>query len=374
MFGTRFKLFRLFGFTVSVDASWFIVAVLLTWTLAQQFAADYEIGPTTYWLMGLAGMLGLFASIVVHEFAHSLVARRRGVPIRGITLFIFGGVAEMEREPPNAKTEFLVAIAGPIASVLIAGACYGLYWLGVRTNWPAPVNGVLQWLAIINLIVVGFNLVPAFPLDGGRVLRSILWHYKQNLRWATRVTSTLGSIFGMLLIGFGIFSFMAGNFIGGIWMGFIGLFLLSAARMSYQQLILRRELEGEPVSHVMRTDVRTVPPDITIQQCVEDYLYRYDYKMFPVARNGDLVGCVTTRRIKEVPRDQWDRTTVGEIVNGCTGENTISPDADAMQALSKMQRNQLSRLMVVDHGQLQGVFSLKDVMNLMARKVELGED
>ena len=371
-----YRLGAVWGIPIGLHWSLFLVFALLVWSLGgSYFPAEYpQLSPTSaYLLAALTGIL-FFASILLHELGHARVALREGVPVRGITLFIFGGVAEMEQEPPDAKTEFLVAIAGPIASVLIAGACYGLYRAGLQANWPPPVSGVLWWLAVINLVVVGFNLVPAFPLDGGRVLRSILWHFKKNLRWATRITSTLGSIFGMALIAFGIFSFMAGNVIGGVWMGFIGLFLMSAARMSYQQLLLRRQLEGEPVSRLMNTEVRTVPPDITLQQCVDDYVYRYHYKMFPVTRNGDLIGCVTTRRIKDVPREEWDRTTVEEIANGCTGENTISPEADAMQALSKMQRNRISRLMVVEENRLRGVFSLKDVMNLMARKVELEEE
>lgn len=162
MFTTRFELFRLFGFSVRIDASWFLVAVLLTWTLAMQFSriAPYEeLSTTAHWLMGLTGMLGLFVSIVLHEMGHALVARRYGIPIRGITLFIFGGVAEMTEEPPDPKSEFLMAIAGPIVSVLIAGACFGLAWVGTAGEWPAAVTGVVGWLGIINAVVVGFNLV-----------------------------------------------------------------------------------------------------------------------------------------------------------------------------------------------------------------------
>lgn len=377
MFTTRFELFRLFGFSVRIDASWFLVAALLTWTLAMRFSQSpvyQDLGTAAHWLMGLAGMLGLFVSIVLHEMGHALVARRYGIPIRGITLFIFGGVAEMTDEPPNPKSEFLMAIAGPIVSILIAAACFGLAWAGRTGGWPEFVNGVLGWLALINAVVVGFNLVPAFPLDGGRVLRSALWAFRKDLRWATRITSTIGSIFGIALIGFGLFQIIQGFLIGGVWMIFIGLFLQAAASMSYQQLILRRQLEGEPVSRFMKTDVRTVPPEATIRELVDDYVYRYHHKMFPVARNGDLVGCVTTRQIKEIPREQWEQRSVGEVAEQCSERNTIPSDADAMQALSRMQRNRSSRLMVVDHGHLKGVFSLKDAMDLMATRVELGEE
>lgn len=206
------------------------------------------------------------------------------------------------------------------------------------------------------------------------MLRSALWYFKNDLRWATRVTSTIGSIFGLLLVALGFFRLIQGDWIGGIWMVFIGLFLQGAARMSYQQLLLRRQLEGEPVSRFMKTDVRTVPPETTIRGLVDDYVYRYHHKMFPVTRNGDLVGCVTTRQIKDVPREEWERRTVGEIAEQCSDQNTIGSEADAMQALSRMQRSRASRLMVVDDGHLRGVFSLKDAMELMATKVELGDE
>ena len=375
MFGRQIHLFRLFGFSVGIDLSWLIIAVLITWSLAKGLFPEFLKGlpATTYWAMGVVGALGLFASIVVHEFAHSLVARRYGLRIRGITLFIFGGVAQMEDEPPTPMAEFMTAVAGPIASVLIAGFCLVLALFGALAGLPEPVVGVLVYLGVINGILVAFNLVPAFPLDGGRVLRSILWHLRGNLRWATRITTMFGSAFGFLLIGLGILSFIGGDTWGGIWWFLMGLFLRGAAQSSYQQLLVRRALEGEPLARFVQPDVRTVPPSITLQELVNDYVYRYHFKMFPVVDEDRLVGCITTRAVKEVPHDLWARHTVADVAEPCSEENTIDLGADAIDALGKMHRNGASRLIVVDQGRLRGVISLKDLLRLISLKLELEE-
>jgi len=218
MFGKSFKLFKILGFEVRIDASWIIIALLITWSLAQgvfPIYADY-LTPVTYWILGAAGALGLFISIVVHELSHSLVARRFGLPMRGITLFIFGGVAEMDDEPPSPKAEFFMAIAGPIASIIIGLFFIGLFSVGRVLFWPTPPMILFSYLGTINLILAAFNLLPAFPLDGGRVLRSILWGWRKNLRWATRVSSIISSSFGLALVFLGIFSVLGGGLVGGI--------------------------------------------------------------------------------------------------------------------------------------------------------------
>jgi Zn-dependent protease/CBS domain-containing protein len=374
MFTKRFKLFNLLGFPIFIDLSWFVIVLLIVWSLATNlFPQFYEgLQASTYWWMGLAGAMGLFISILAHELGHAVVARRFDVPIRGITLFIFGGVAEMTKEPPSAKAEFLVAIAGPVVSVIIGIVCYtaGAYF---ETSLAAPIVGVLWYLGIINGIVVVFNMIPAFPLDGGRVLRSILWHFNGSLRRSTRITASIGSGFGLVLILLGVISFVGGNFIGGMWQFLIGLFLRGAAQMSYQQVLIRNALEGETIERFMQQAVVSVPPSATIRQLVEDYIYRHHHKMFPVTEDGRLIGCVTTRDVQEVPRDQWDQHSVGEIVKPCTDENTIRRDADAMQALSSMSQNGASRLMVVDDGHLEGILSLKDLLKFISLKVELEE-
>ncbi|UCE35272.1 MAG: site-2 protease family protein [Deltaproteobacteria bacterium] len=374
MFGNRIKLFKLLGFEVRVDWSWIIIAILIAWSLSRGVFPSYykNLSPQTYWWMGIFGAAGLFLSIIAHEFSHSLVARKYGLPMKGITLFIFGGVAEMEDEPPSAKVEFMMAIAGPLSSILIALIFYGIHAAGKQAGLAQPINGVVAYLAMINGILAVFNLLPAFPLDGGRVLRSILWGVKKNLRWATYVSSRIGSGFGILLIVLGVIQVFRGNFVGGMWWFLIGMFLQGAAKASYQQLLTRRALEGEPVRRFMKTDAVTVPPSISLDELVEDYIYKYHFKMFPVVEDHDrLLGCVTTKQIKEIPRAEWGRRTVGDVASQCTSENTIEPQADAMRALSIMKQTGASRLMVVEGGRLAGIIALKDLLELLSLKVEL---
>jgi len=373
MFGRRFKLFNMFGFQVSVDLSWIIIAILVAWSLSVGlFPIQYEgLSTKTYWLMGIIGAIGLFLSIIVHEFSHSIVARRFGMPMKGITLFIFGGVAEMGEEPPSAKAELFMALAGPLSSIGIGLVFYAIYAAGKGGTISTPINGVVGYLSFINLLLAGFNLLPAFPLDGGRVLRAILWWVRDNLRWATRVSSTIGSGFGIAIIVWGILNFLRGNFLGGMWFFLIGMFLRGAAKMSYQQLVIRRALEGESVRRFMKSDPVTVSSSETIRDLVEDYIYRYHFKMFPVVDDGHLTGCVTTREVKDVPKEKWDQTRVKDLAGPCSPDNTVSADTDAMKALSRMNRNQASRLMVTEGDRLVGVIALKDMMQFLSLKIEL---
>ncbi len=375
MFTKKIKILKLFGIPIYLDLSWFLIVLLITWSLASNVFPQFyeELSTSTYWLMGLAGALGLFVSILAHELGHSLVAREFNVPMRGITLFIFGGVAEMTEEPPSAKAEFFVAIAGPVVSVAIAVGCYLLAMFG-SALLPTPIVGVLWYLGVINAVLVGFNLIPAFPLDGGRVLRSILWYVRGSLRWATKITSTIGAGFGMFLILLGILGFIQGNIIGGMWQVLIGIFLRNAAMMSYQQVLIRRALEGESIDRFMNSDPISVSPSISIGQLVEDYIYRYHHKMFPVTDDGKLLGCITTREVHQVPREQWGTRAVGDVLRPCDEENTIERGSDAMQALSRIGQGQQSRLMVVQNGQLQGILSLKDLLQFISLKVELEDD
>jgi Zn-dependent protease/CBS domain-containing protein len=374
MFGKRIPLFRLFGFEIRADASWFIILALLTWTLSSgSFRLRYPgLSGGEYWIMGISGALTLFASVVVHELFHSLVARRYGLPMKGITLFIFGGIAEMEDEPPSAKAEFLMAIAGPAASVLIGAVFYALFWL-LRPALPIPALAVLEYLYGINWLLAAFNLIPAFPLDGGRVLRSALWsHWKSDLPKATRIASSIGSGFGVLLIAFGIFRLFMADFTGAIWWFLIGMFLRSASQASYQQVLMKTVLEGEPIERFMKTDPVTVSPDIPVATLVEDFVYRHHHKMFPVVADSDsLLGCVTTDEIRNLPREEWTHRTVKEITRPCSEENTALPGTDARQALSRMTKNGISRMMVVKNNHLMGIISLKDLLGFLSTKLEI---
>jgi Zn-dependent protease len=376
MFGKRVTLFKLLGFAVHVDLSWIILALLVTWSLAAGVFphALPGLSPAAYWGMGVAGAAGLFLSIIFHELFHSLVARRFGLPMKGITLFIFGGVAEMDEEPPGPKAEFFMAVVGPLSSVALAAVFYLTAGIVGAAGETVPVAAVLGYLATINMVLAIFNLLPAFPLDGGRMLRSLLWRWKNNLRWATRVASRIGSWFGLAIIFFGIVNVIIGNFVGGIWQFMIGMFLRTAAEMSYQQVVVRRALEGATVAQFMNRDPVTAPSSLTVRELVEDLVYQYHHKMFPVTDGGRVLGCITTRRVKEIPRAEWDRKTVGDIADKCSVGNTIGPGADALKALALMNRTGNSRLMVMDGDRLVGVISLKDIMGYLSVKMDLEDE
>ena len=239
MFGRRLTLFRLSRFEVRLDASWIILAVLITWSLAVgYFPAQYpQLTTGTYWWMGAASAVALFGSIVLHEFAHSVVARRRGIPMRGITLFIFGGVAEMGGEPPSAETEFRMAIAGPIASAVIGCVAYGIYW-SAQDAWPIEIAAVFRYLSWINWSLAAFNMIPAFPLDGGRVLRSALWRWTGSLTRATEIATRVGAGFGALLMALAVVQLIFGNVVTAMWWFLIGMFLRGAAQSSYRRVAM----------------------------------------------------------------------------------------------------------------------------------------
>ncbi len=373
MFGKTITLFKAFGFSVRIDLSWLLIAALVVWSLAGAvFPRQYEgLHWGTYLAMGLVAALGLFASIVFHELCHSLVARRYGLPMKGITLFLFGGVAEMSEEPPSAKAEFLMALAGPAASVVVAGVFLALAWLGGLAGWPDTVVGVVRWIGFINAILVAFNLIPGFPLDGGRAVRAAIWHFKGDLRKATQTASRIGAGFGAVLIGLGILNLLFLNPIGGMWWILIGLFIRGAAKSGYRQVLIRQALKGEPVQRFMNDQPITVPPSLTVDRLVEEYVYEHHFKMFPVVEEGRLTGCITTKAIKDVPREQWSETTVGEIGSECSDENTIGPDHDAVDAFEQMNRHGVSRLMVVREGRLEGLLALKDLMKFLSLKLDL---
>jgi Zn-dependent protease/CBS domain-containing protein len=375
MFGRSIPLFRLAGFQVGIDWSWLILAVLITWTLSVGVFPYYypDLAPAIYWSMGVVAALGLFASIVLHELGHALVARRHGLPIRGITLFIFGGVAEMEGEPERPAVEFRVAIAGPIASFLVGLVCWLLLQAIAAAGAGVPVVGVLAYLASINVILAVFNLVPAFPLDGGRILRSALWAWKGSLRWATRIASAIGGGFGIALILLGVYRVVMGDFVGGMWWFLVGLFVRFAAQASYQQVVVRESLRGVPVRRIMTADPIAVPPMISVAQLIDDYVYRHHHTMFPVVEDGRLVGCVSMHDIKRLPRESWSSTTVSAIMQPCSAATAIGPDTDAMEALSIMSRTQNGRFLVMEGDRLVGVVTLKDVLKFLTVKLDLEE-
>ncbi len=373
MLEKRLTVFRLLGIDVKLHISWAIIAVLIAWSLAKGFFPVYYPGlsPAIHWWMGVGGALGLFVSIILHELAHSVVAKKYGIRIRGITLFIFGGVAEMEQEPASAGVELRMAIAGPITSMVLGTAFYSLSVVGKAQAWPVLLTGVLLYLGWINWILALFNLVPAFPLDGGRVLRAYLWGRSGSLRKATRTASNLGAAFGTWMILLGAWLVLQGNFIGGMWWFLIGMFLRSASQSSYQQLVVRRALEGEPIRRFMTPDPIVVSPAVSIEGLVEDYIYKYHHELFPIMKDSKLLGCVRAQQVKQIPRRQWAEHSVEELATPCSQENTVAADSDTVQVLSLMQRTGHSRLMVVEGSQLVGIIALKDLLTFLALKLDL---
>jgi Zn-dependent protease/predicted transcriptional regulator len=369
-----FHLFALFGFEVKLDLSWLLLALLISWSLgAGLFPDQYpELSSHAYAWMGVSVAVGVFFSIVFHEFSHSIVARHFGMPIRGITLFIFGGVAEMESEPPDPKAEFLMAIAGPISSFLLAALLWAVASIAQGGAWPQAVVGVLSTLAVINLTLAVFNLAPAFPLDGGRMLRAALWHWRRNLHEATFVSSRIGRGFGTALMILGVVAFVGGNLIGGMWWFLIGIFVRGAASSSYQQLVLKDMVEGQPVRHFMRSAPVTVSPSTSVAEWVEDCVYKHHYKMYPVLDGARLLGCVSVESLQGIRREDWAATTVADLMEERSEANTVDADTDTMELLKNiLEPGQRSRFMVVEDDRLVGIIALKDLLEIISLKLQI---
>ncbi len=371
MVGRPIRLFRLRGIPVRLDPSWFLIALLLTWSLAVGVFPAWQPDETdvVYWAMGVVGALGLFTSIIAHELCHAVVARRHAIPMNGIILFVFGGVAEMGGEPPNSRAEIAMAAAGPIASIGIGALALGLAAFG--GGWWPPVVTVLSYLGAVNLVLAAFNLLPAFPLDGGRILRAAVWRWTGDLRRATRVASRIGVAFSVLFMAIGALRFVADDLLGGVWLVLIGLFLRQAAIAAYQQVLVRRALEGEPVRRFMTVGPITVRPELTLSEFLNSYVYRYHHKLFPVQDNGRLVGAISPAQLRGVPREQWSQRTVGSVAVPWTPASAVTPNTAALQALARMRQTGHSRLLVVEDGHLAGILSVRDLLKFLALKLEL---
>ncbi len=377
MFGRRFRVAGLFGISVYVDISWLFLAALITWSLARNvFPIDYPgLAERTYWMMGAAGAIGLFFSILSHEVAHSLVAKRHGIAIRGITLFIFGGVAEMEDEPPSARAEFWMAAAGPAWSLVLAGL---LYAASIASNTGGgegdlgAVHGTLAYLALMNAVLAGFNMLPAFPLDGGRVFRAAIWHLRQSYAAATRLAGGVGAWFGLgfMIVG-AVAALAGGNLVGGIWWFVIGLFLRGAAHAELARLEASLALGGITVGRFMTRDPTVVPADTSIAHFIDDFVYRYFHDCFPVV-DGGVIGMVGLRQLERVPAAQWPTTPVSAIMIRADRNSTIEARAGAVRALALMQKTGLSRLLVTERGALTGIVTLKDLLQAVEIAAQLG--
>jgi Zn-dependent protease/CBS domain-containing protein len=372
MFTNRIPLFTLFGIKVGLDYSWFLLAILLVWSLMAGYFPWVLPGLDTasYLWMAILGAAGLFASIIFHEYGHALVARRFDLPISRITLFIFGGVAEMDDEPRTAAAEFWMAIAGPIASFALAAAMLFLLMIG-PFGAESQLGAIIGYLAFINLILAVFNLLPAFPLDGGRILRAAVWHFTKDFQKATRLAAATGSVLAVVLIGLGVLNIIAGAFVQGIWQMLIGFFVYSAAGASRAHAELRGTLHGVPVSRIMRHDVVSVPADTPVQALIEEYFYRHFYKVFPVVDStGRPVGVIGLKDVASADRTARTRDIMGPL----TEDNTVTSSAPAYKVLQTMQRRQNSRMLVIDGQTLQGMVTMRDIMSYLAVRDELEPD
>jgi Zn-dependent protease/CBS domain-containing protein len=357
-------LFSIRGIPVRVHASWLAVYGLIAWSLAVGYfpQALPELRQATHWVSGLVAALLLFVSVFLHELSHSLMALRLGIPVSGITLHIFGGVSELSREPDRPQSELAIAIIGPLTSFAIAAA---VLLLGALVPVGAVVGAVMQYLALVNVVVGVFNLVPGFPLDGGRVLRAALWKTKGDLAWATRIASGAGSIFGLVLMGLGVWRALGGEFLGGLWFVVIGLFLRQASTASYQQLMIRRALGGRTVADVMAREVVHVAPELTVETLVNDYFWRHHVSSFPVVDDGRPLGLIGIRDLGRLPRERWPESHVREVMRPLTDTLVASPQESLWLALEKVSRNGIGRLAVVDRGRLAGYLSVKDIMHVL---------
>ena len=369
-----FGLGRIAGIQIRIDWTWLIIFLLVTFSLAVGYFPFVipGFGTALYWGLGIVSSLLLFGAVLGHELAHSLVARSEGLPVRSITLFVFGGVSEIEEEPRTARDEFRLAIVGPVTSLAVGAVFFGVSLLLAPIQTPA--GAVAQYLAIVILALGAFNLVPGFPLDGGRVLRSIIWGITGNLRRATRIATWVGQGFAFLLIFAGIALLFGGAFLTGIWLAFIGWFLNNAATASYRELIVRQTLEGVPARRLMATDVDRLPPDLTIQQVIDEHILSGRQHAYPVTRDGELVGLICLHDVRNVPPEQRSQETVAEAMTPYERLAVIQPDEDLSKAVNELGRRRVDQLPVVEPPRrLLGLLRRRDIIEYLQTQTDLGD-
>ncbi|MFW6088317.1 MAG: site-2 protease family protein [Gemmatimonadota bacterium] len=368
-----FRLGSILGFEIRIDYSWFVIFFLILWSFsAGVFPAQFpDLSPTTYFLMGMVGTLLFFASLLAHELSHSVVARQKNIPVEGITLFIFGGMARTRLESETPEDELAIAGVGPLASLVIGALFGGLWWTGRGLGWPEPVTGIAMYLAYLNVILALFNLLPGFPLDGGRLFRGVVWKLTGDLTRATRWATNGGKGLGYALMGLGLLQTFAGAVLGGLWMLFIGWFLRGAAEASYTQHILQRLLARVRAEDVMTPDPETVPPDLSLRRLVEERFLKRRYQSFPVVDGDRLVGFLTLQQVKDLPREEWDRRTARDIMTPVEDKLVVEPQRGMTDVLQAMQENGTRRVLVVDGGRLRGIISSTDIAGWIQRSQEL---
>jgi len=367
--GSAFNIGKVFGIQLRLHYSWFIIFVFLTVLLVSPYWLSL-----LWWVIGIVTCLLFFSSVVAHELAHSLVGRANGIPIKSITLFIFGGVAQMTREAARPGAEFKMAVAGPVCSLVI-GSLFGLLWF-FNQGMGEPIATMVQWLAYINVALAVFNLIPGFPLDGGRVFRSLLWQVTGNYRRSTRIATQVGRGIGYLFILGGILIAFLHPFgldwFSGLWLVFIGWFLENAASASYRQVSMRGVLQGLSASQVMTSDYPVVYSSITVNQLVQGYIFTGGHHLFLVADESRLEGILTLQNIKSVSQQNWDITQVKEIMTPINKLKVAHPDQDALGVLEQMDESGINQMPVVSEGRIIGLIVRDNLIRLLRIRSELG--
>ena len=371
----QIRLGRIFGVEIGLHYSWFIIALLITFSVANQFQLNNpRWSDSLRWGLAIVTAVLFFVSIVVHELSHALVAKARGLPVRAITLFALGGVAQIEKEAADAKTEFWMGIVGPITSFVIGLLCLGITF---ALGWtpPAfpqqPLPAMLMWLGVIKLGLAIFNMIPGFPLDGGRVLRGLLWWITGNARRATTIAARVGQIIAFGMILYGVMQFFGGAGINGLWLAFIGWFLLSASRESYAQMVLTEGLRGLRVADVMSGEYTAIDAHLNLQTFAEEYLMRSGRRFFVVTINDRPEGILTPHELGEIPRARWPYTTVGDVMRPLDRTRTVEPNTSVTEALEVMASQDLNQLPVVSGGALAGLISRSHILQLIQTRAEL---
>jgi Zn-dependent protease/predicted transcriptional regulator len=368
MFGTSWRLGRIAGIEVRIDRSWTVIALLITYSLYLRFSVIYR-DLSTVQAVGLAILAAVlfFGSVLGHEMAHALVSQARGIRVQDITLFLFGGATRARVESRGPGDEFLITVVGPLASAVLA-VLFGLLDVLGRDVLPRSLAGAFGYLGWVNLLLAGFNLIPGFPLDGGRLLRSAVWKATGSLQRATRVASFSGQAVGWLLIAGGVAFLLGGNLAGGIWFAFIGWFLIQAARSSYEDLQLRQMLHDVEAHDVMAGDLLRIPPDLSLQQAVDGYFMRYDHGAFPVDEQGRTIGLLTIRGVRRVPRDHWPSQSVRDSIVPLGDQIAVAPDDRMDQVMAKLDASDAKRTLVVEDGEVVGIITPSDVTRWLHRR------
>jgi Zn-dependent protease len=371
----QIKLGRIFGIEIGLHYSWLIIALLIAFSLAGHFGTAYPSWDRgLIWGMAIITALLFFAAIVAHELSHALVARRRGLLVRSITLFALGGVAQLEKDAEDATTEFLVSIVGPITSLAIGFICLLLAWIfgwAIMTEASTPLSAMLVWLGYINIGLAIFNMLPGFPMDGGRVLRAIVWWRTGSAQQATRVASLAGQFVAFAFIIFGIFRFFGGAGFSGLWLAFIGWFLLNSVKAAYAQQELTERLRGVRVGDLMTRDCTVVDGNANLQTFVHDYLLHTGQRCFLVVKQGEVAGLVTPHEIKGIAQAKWPYTTVFDVMRPLEQLRTVTSETTVSEALEIIGRDDINQLPALANGRLEGMISRDQILRYLLTRAEL---